>query len=188
MRSTIGSKYYFQAGRDNPVYHVWDEARPGREYESPIKGYSWWSPFLLAKALTCGIVCRPISQCLLMGSMQPCRDSNRSITSKSIHRVASHFPPKPVSADKSRPGDTVVIEDEAGLHIKTRDQLLAEVQALIAQHVPRGMLLSDEINEVRRSEIALFFSGGVMLRLCSIQVDLTLIVGIGKITANRCNQ
>jgi AbrB family looped-hinge helix DNA binding protein len=51
-------------------------------------------------------------------------------------------------------GDTVVvIEDAAGLHIKTREQLLAEVQALFAQHVPRGVLLSDEINAERRSEI-----------------------------------
>lgn len=51
-------------------------------------------------------------------------------------------------------GDTVVvIEDEAGLHIKTRDQLLAEVQALFAKYVPRGVLLSDEINADRRSEI-----------------------------------
>jgi AbrB family looped-hinge helix DNA binding protein len=51
-------------------------------------------------------------------------------------------------------GDTVVvIEDETGLHIKTRDQLLAEVQAAFAKAVPRGVLLSDEINEDRRSEI-----------------------------------
>jgi AbrB family looped-hinge helix DNA binding protein len=47
----------------------------------------------------------------------------------------------------------VVIEDEAGLHIKTRDQLLAEVQALFAKHIPRGVLLSDEIKADRRSEI-----------------------------------
>ena len=51
-------------------------------------------------------------------------------------------------------GDTVVIiDDDSGLHIKTRDQLLAEVQALFAKHVPRGVLLSDEINADRRSEI-----------------------------------
>jgi AbrB family looped-hinge helix DNA binding protein len=51
-------------------------------------------------------------------------------------------------------GDTVVaVEDDSGLHIKTRDQLLAEVQALFAKHVPRGVLLSDEINADRRSEI-----------------------------------
>jgi AbrB family looped-hinge helix DNA binding protein len=51
-------------------------------------------------------------------------------------------------------GDTVVvIEDDAGLHIKTRDQLLAEIQAAFAKSVPRGVLLSDEINEERRSEI-----------------------------------
>ena len=51
-------------------------------------------------------------------------------------------------------GDTVVaVEDDSGLHIKTRDQLLAEVQALFAKHVPRGVLLSDEINAERRSEI-----------------------------------
>jgi AbrB family looped-hinge helix DNA binding protein len=51
-------------------------------------------------------------------------------------------------------GDTVIIvEDETGVHLKTRDQLLAEVQAHFAQHVPRGVLLSDEINADRRSEI-----------------------------------
>jgi AbrB family looped-hinge helix DNA binding protein len=50
-------------------------------------------------------------------------------------------------------GDTVVvIEDDAGLHIKTRDQLLAEVQAAFAEAVPRGVLLSDEINAERRSD------------------------------------
>jgi AbrB family looped-hinge helix DNA binding protein len=51
-------------------------------------------------------------------------------------------------------GDTVVvIEDDDGLHIKTREQLLAEVQEQFARHVPRGVLLSDEINAERRSEI-----------------------------------
>jgi AbrB family looped-hinge helix DNA binding protein len=51
-------------------------------------------------------------------------------------------------------GDTVVvIEDDSGLHIKTRDQLLAEIQAEFARKVPRGVLLSDEINEERRSEV-----------------------------------
>jgi AbrB family looped-hinge helix DNA binding protein len=51
-------------------------------------------------------------------------------------------------------GDTVVIiDDDSGLHVTTRDQLLAEVQALFAKQVPRGVLLSDEINADRRSEI-----------------------------------
>jgi AbrB family looped-hinge helix DNA binding protein len=51
-------------------------------------------------------------------------------------------------------GDTVIIvDDESGVHLKTRDQLLAEVQAHFAKHVPRGVLLSDEINADRRSEI-----------------------------------
>ena len=50
-------------------------------------------------------------------------------------------------------GDTVVvIEDEDGLHIKTREQLLAEVQEQFARHIPRGVLLSDEINAERRAE------------------------------------
>jgi len=50
-------------------------------------------------------------------------------------------------------GDTVVvIEDETGLHIKTREQLLSEVQAEFAKVVPRGVLLSDEINADRRAE------------------------------------
>jgi AbrB family looped-hinge helix DNA binding protein len=51
-------------------------------------------------------------------------------------------------------GDTiVVIKDDAGLHIKTLDQIIAEVQAEFAKHVPRGVLLGDEINAERRSEI-----------------------------------
>jgi hypothetical protein len=45
----------------------------------------------------------------------------------------------------------VVIDDDSGLHIRTRAQL--QVQALFAKHVPRGVLLSDEINADRRSEI-----------------------------------
>jgi AbrB family looped-hinge helix DNA binding protein len=50
-------------------------------------------------------------------------------------------------------GDTVVVvEDENGLHIKTREQLLAEAQAYFAKFVPRGVLLSDEVNEDRRAE------------------------------------
>jgi len=51
-------------------------------------------------------------------------------------------------------GDTVVvIDDDSGLHIKTRDQLLAEVQEHFAKFVPKGVLLSEEILEDRRSEI-----------------------------------
>jgi AbrB family looped-hinge helix DNA binding protein len=51
-------------------------------------------------------------------------------------------------------GDTVVIvEDESGVHLKTRDQLLAEAQAYFASFVPRGVLLSDEVNADRRSEV-----------------------------------
>ena len=51
-------------------------------------------------------------------------------------------------------GDTiVVIKDQQGLHIKTLDQVVAEVQAEFAKHVPRDVLLSDEINAERRSEI-----------------------------------
>jgi len=51
-------------------------------------------------------------------------------------------------------GDTVVIvDDKHGLHIKTLDQVIAEVQAEFARHVPRGVLLSDETNAERRSEI-----------------------------------
>jgi AbrB family looped-hinge helix DNA binding protein len=51
-------------------------------------------------------------------------------------------------------GDTVVvIEDDSGVHIKTRDQLMAEVQAHFAKFVPKGVLLSEEILKDRRSEI-----------------------------------
>jgi AbrB family looped-hinge helix DNA binding protein len=51
-------------------------------------------------------------------------------------------------------GDTiVVVKDDHGLHLKTLDQVIAEVQAEFAKHVPRGVLLGDEINAERRSEI-----------------------------------
>jgi len=50
-------------------------------------------------------------------------------------------------------GDTeIVVEDENGLHIKTREQLLAEAQEYFAKFVPRDVLLSDEVNEDRRAE------------------------------------
>jgi AbrB family looped-hinge helix DNA binding protein len=51
-------------------------------------------------------------------------------------------------------GDTVVVvDDSTGMHIKTLDQMIAEVQAHFAKFVPRDVLLSDEVNEDRRSEI-----------------------------------
>jgi len=51
-------------------------------------------------------------------------------------------------------GDTVVVtDDNAGLRIKTLDEVIAEAQAYFARLVPRGVLLSDEVNEDRRSEI-----------------------------------
>jgi AbrB family looped-hinge helix DNA binding protein len=50
-------------------------------------------------------------------------------------------------------GDTlVVVEDDHGLHVKTRDEVLAEAQAYFAKLAPPGVLLSDEINEDRRAE------------------------------------
>jgi AbrB family looped-hinge helix DNA binding protein len=51
-------------------------------------------------------------------------------------------------------GDTVVVtEDTKGLHIKTRDQIVAEAQAYFAKLAPPGALLSEEILQDRRSEI-----------------------------------
>jgi bifunctional DNA-binding transcriptional regulator/antitoxin component of YhaV-PrlF toxin-antitoxin module len=51
-------------------------------------------------------------------------------------------------------GDTLVVaDDEFGLRIKTREQLLAEVQAHFAKYVPRDVSLSDEVNQDRRTEI-----------------------------------
>src|SRR5580704_19444126 len=51
-------------------------------------------------------------------------------------------------------GDTVVVvKDSLGLHIKTLDELLRDVQAEFAKHVPRGVLLSEEVLADRRSEI-----------------------------------
>jgi AbrB family looped-hinge helix DNA binding protein len=51
-------------------------------------------------------------------------------------------------------GDTVVVvEDKHGLHIKTREQIKAEVQAFFADLAPPDVLLSEEILKDRRSEI-----------------------------------
>jgi AbrB family looped-hinge helix DNA binding protein len=51
-------------------------------------------------------------------------------------------------------GDTVVVvEDGNGLHVKTRDQIVAEAQAYFASFVPRDVLLSEELLQDRRSEI-----------------------------------
>lgn len=50
-------------------------------------------------------------------------------------------------------GDTVtVVEDNQGLHIKTREQVKAEVQAYFADLAPRDVLLSEEILQDRRAE------------------------------------
>jgi AbrB family looped-hinge helix DNA binding protein len=50
-------------------------------------------------------------------------------------------------------GDTVtVIEDENGLHVKTRERILADAQAYFASFVPRDVLLSEEILADRRAE------------------------------------
>jgi hypothetical protein len=45
------------------------------------------------------------------------------------------------------------VEDEAGLHVETREQLLADAQAYFASFVPRDVLLSEEILQDRRTEI-----------------------------------
>jgi len=50
-------------------------------------------------------------------------------------------------------GETlVVVEDEFGLRVKTRHEVLAEAQAYYSKLAPPGILLSDEINEDRRAE------------------------------------
>lgn len=50
-------------------------------------------------------------------------------------------------------GDTVVmIHDDAGLHVKTREQIKAEVQAYFATLAPPDVLLSEEILQDRRAE------------------------------------
>ena len=50
-------------------------------------------------------------------------------------------------------GDTVVVvADDNGLQVKTRDQIGAEAQAYFATLVPRGVLLSEEILQDRRAE------------------------------------
>lgn len=50
-------------------------------------------------------------------------------------------------------GDTLVmVEDNYGLHVKTREQVKAEVQAYFATLAPPDVLLSEEINQDRRAE------------------------------------
>lgn len=50
-------------------------------------------------------------------------------------------------------GDTViVVEDAHGLHVKTREQIKAEVQAYFADLAPPNVLLSEEILQDRRAE------------------------------------
>jgi AbrB family looped-hinge helix DNA binding protein len=50
-------------------------------------------------------------------------------------------------------GDTLVVVDEPlGLRIKTHDEVIAEAKAYFLKLVPRGVLLSDEINQDRRAE------------------------------------
>jgi len=50
-------------------------------------------------------------------------------------------------------GDTVVVvEDERGIHIKTREQIKNEVQAYFATLAPPDVLLSEEILRDRRAE------------------------------------
>jgi AbrB family looped-hinge helix DNA binding protein len=50
-------------------------------------------------------------------------------------------------------GDTViVVEDALGLHVKTREQIKAEVQAYFADLALPDVLLSEEILQDRRAE------------------------------------
>jgi AbrB family looped-hinge helix DNA binding protein len=50
-------------------------------------------------------------------------------------------------------GDTVIItEDAEGLHIKTRDKVLADAHAYFARLAPASVCLSEEILKDRRSE------------------------------------
>jgi AbrB family looped-hinge helix DNA binding protein len=50
-------------------------------------------------------------------------------------------------------GDTLVVtEDMFGIRLKTRDEAIAEAQAYFATLAPSSVLLSDEINQDRRTE------------------------------------
>jgi AbrB family looped-hinge helix DNA binding protein len=50
-------------------------------------------------------------------------------------------------------GDTVtVVEDDHGIHIKTREQIKTEVQAYFADLAPPDVLLSEEILNDSRAE------------------------------------
>ena len=50
-------------------------------------------------------------------------------------------------------GDTVVVAaDESGMHIKTREQVLADAQAYYAKLAPSSVVLSEEVLKNRRAE------------------------------------
>ena len=50
-------------------------------------------------------------------------------------------------------GDSLImVADEHGLHVKTRGQIKAEVQAYFATLAPANVILSDEILADRRTE------------------------------------
>jgi AbrB family looped-hinge helix DNA binding protein len=109
--------------------------------------------FVLPEAMNCGIVRELIPLNLIMdATIMPGEQQVYNLKVDSSGRIA--LPSDVRQRRHIENGDTVVvIEDDAGLHITTREQLLAEVQAHFAKHVPRGVLLSDEVNEDRRSEI-----------------------------------
>jgi bifunctional DNA-binding transcriptional regulator/antitoxin component of YhaV-PrlF toxin-antitoxin module len=50
-------------------------------------------------------------------------------------------------------GDTVVVvDDSSGLRIRTRNEIMAEAQAYLANLTPRDVLPSEEILQDRRAE------------------------------------
>jgi AbrB family looped-hinge helix DNA binding protein len=50
-------------------------------------------------------------------------------------------------------GDTlVVIEDEAGVHVKPFDRVVREAQAYFRQAIPQGVSLADDLAAERRAE------------------------------------
>jgi AbrB family looped-hinge helix DNA binding protein len=64
------------------------------------------------------------------------------------------LPAETRSRNRIGEGDTVMlVVDAQGLHLKTRDQILADAQAFFATLAPPDVLLSEEILQDRRSEI-----------------------------------
>ena len=78
--STIGSKYPWQAGRDNPVYHVVGNGQTGQGLEASSSYKAGYSVVLARDDTFCHSSMTTPST--TFRAFSPCRASNRSTTSK----------------------------------------------------------------------------------------------------------